>query len=280
MKRINLIFVTDCGGSDRGRYQIAAQRCFDPEVPQITFFETHSMSTLHAGFTTAAHALSTVDHFGPLKDGELVGILDNAAPRHGSENGKRLRGEERKIEGEEINALLLDNGVWIVGPNAGLNFYFLQTRVRKSYLVTDTSGMATPFRSMEVMVPALSQVLGVQEFPNIVLTEKPLVVEKPEAGLFVADWDEHGNLYIVSIGEGQSWLPEMGESRVFKIGNKIARLRRVDGIFAGKTGEPTLTTGSLRLNGEAVYYLVVVGSSAQALFGNPSVGAEVKIEQE
>ncbi len=126
---VQLILVTDCGGSDKGRYEVAARRCFYPLVPQITFFETHSMNTLHAGFTTAAHALSTVDHFGPLNPGELVGILDNAAPRHGTENGKRLRGESRKAEGEEIYALLLDNGVWVVGPNAGLNFYFLQPRI-------------------------------------------------------------------------------------------------------------------------------------------------------
>ena len=108
MRQIHLIIVTDCGGSDRGRYEIATRRCFFPKVPRLTFFETHSMNTLHAGFTTAAHALSTVDHFGSLKDGESIGILDNAAPRHGSENGRRLRGCERKTEGEEIYALLLD----------------------------------------------------------------------------------------------------------------------------------------------------------------------------
>ncbi|HEV7702588.1 MAG TPA: hypothetical protein VGO63_04075 [Candidatus Paceibacterota bacterium] len=237
------------------------------------------MNTLHAGFTTTAHVLSTVDYFGPLKEGEFVGILDNAAPRHGSENGESLRGAERKPEGEEIYALLLDNGVWVVGPNAGLNFYFLESRVRKSYLVTDTSGRITPFRSMEIMIPALSKVLGVKEFPNIILTEKSLLIKKPKAGLFVADWDEHGNLYLVSIGASTSSLfPPLGDSKVFHIGDKIARLRHVDGIFAGETGEPTLTTGSLRLNSKPVYYLVVVGSSARALFGNPPVGAEVVIE--
>jgi hypothetical protein len=237
------------------------------------------MNTLHSGFITAAHALSTVDHFGPLKDGELVGILDNAAPRYGQENGKNLRGKERKTEGEEIYALLLDNGVWVVGPNAGFNFYFLQSRVRKSYLVTDISGMVTPFRSMEVMLPALAKVLEINEFSNIELTEKTLVVKKWELGVFVADWDKHGNMYIVSIGEPGDWVPSLGQNRVFRIGNKIARLRCVDGIFAGNTGEPTLTTGSLKLNGESVHYMVVVGSNARALFGNPPVGAEVVIEE-
>lgn len=276
----HLIFVTDCGGSDRGRYEIAAQRCFFPYNLSATFFETQSMNTLHAGFTTAAHAISTVDHFGQLKDGELIGILDNAAPRRGSENGKSLRGDDRKAEGEEIYALLLDNGVWVVGPNAGLNFYFLRPRVKESYLIRDTSGMTTPFRSMEVMVPALSKVLGAQEFENIELIEKPLTIETPDTGLFVADWDEHGNLYLISTGDDQNWLPEMNQSRVFCIGDKIARLRHVDGIFAGKTGEPTLTAGSLRLNGEVVYYMVVVGSSARALFGNPPIGSRVVVEQE
>lgn len=287
MQSFHLILVTDCGGSDRGRYEIAARRSFWPVEPQITFFGTQSMNTLHAGFTTAAHALSTIDHFGPLLDKEAdplvhrekIGILDNAAPRHGTENGKKLRGAGRKGEGEEIYALLLDNGVWVVGPNAGLNFYFLQPRVRQSYLVTDTSGMTTPFRSMEVMVPALAKVLGARDHANIQLTAKPLVVPEPEKGIFVADWDEHGNLYVVSIG-GEEWVPGLGEHRVFKIGEKIARLRHVDGIFAGQTGEPTLTTGSLKLNGNLVHYMVVVGFSARELFGNPAIGARVTIEIE
>ena len=133
---------------------------------------------------------------------------------------------------------------------------------------------------MEVMVPALSKVLGITQWSNIKLTKKPLVVGTQKPGLFVADWDKHGNMYIVSVGQVQDWLPKLGESRVFSIGDKIARLRCVDGIFAGNTGEPTLTTGSLKLNGESVHYMVVVGSNARALFDNPSVGAEVIVEQE
>lgn len=280
MKNVHLILVTDCGGSDQGRYEIAARRSFYPHQPQITFFGTHSMNTLHAGFTATAHALSTIDHFGPLQEGEVIGILDNAAPRHGTENGKKLRGNSRKAEGEEIYALLLDSGVWVVGPNAGLNFYFLQPRVRESYLVTDTSGMTTPFRSMEVMIPALATALKVREHENILLTEKPLEVSKPKPGLYVADWDEHGNLYVVAIGIKDGWQPPLGESRVFHIGDKLSMLRHVDGIFAGRTGEATLTTGSLKLNGLPVYYIVVVGASARAVFDNPVVGAEVTIEEE
>ncbi|MCL5667101.1 MAG: hypothetical protein M1383_05020 [Patescibacteria group bacterium] len=287
LRSFHLVLVTDCGGSDRGRYEIAARRSFWPKEPQLTFFGTQSMNTLHAGFTTAAHALSTIDHFGPIEErddapfftiDEKIGILDNAAPRHGTENGKKLRGDGRKGEGEEIYALLLDNNVWVVGPNAGLNFYFIQSRIRESYLVTDTSGMTTPFRSMEVMVPTLAKVLGARDHKNIELTTKPLIVPEPEQGIFVADWDEHGNLYVVSIGS-EGWVPALGEYRVFRVGEKIARLRHVDGIFAGQTGEPTLTTGSLKLNGQPVHYLVVVGSSAQALFGYPPIGAKVVIEE-
>lgn len=275
---VQIIFVTDCGGSDRGRYEIAAQRCFYPCNLQTTFFETHSMNTLHAGFTTAAHVLSTIDRFGELYFGEKVGILDNAAPRHGSENGQQLRGENRKSEGEEIYALLLDNKVWVVGPNSGFNFYFLQSRIRESYLVTDLSGMTTPFRSMEIMIPTLSKVLKVRSWDNIKLTEKKIEIQEQKSGLFVADWDTHGNMYIVSVGQDEDSLPKLGESRVFKIGEKIARLRYVDSIFAGNTGEITLTTGSLKLNGKPVHYMVVVGSDARAMFGNPSVGSEVLIE--
>ena len=279
-KYVHLVVVTDCGGSDQGRYEIAAQRCFFPHDLRLTFFATESMNTLHSGFTAAAHVLSTIDFFGPLQDGEHIGILDNAAPRRGSENGRKLRGEDRKAEGEEIYALKLRNGIWVVGPNAGLNFFFLKGQVVESLLVTDTSGRYTPFRSMEVMVPTLAKIFGVQENPHLQLTPKDLSIADTEEGVFVADWDTHGNIYLVSTVPDDDWVPPMDESRAFRIGNKIARLRHVKGIFAGNTGEQTLTVGSLQLNGKPVYYIVVVGGNAHSLFGSPPVGTKVEIEQE
>ena len=279
-KYVHLVVVTDCGGSDQGRYEIAAQRCFFPHDLRLTFFATESMNTLHSGFTTAAHVLSTIDFFGPLQKGEQIGVLDNAAPRHGSENGLKLRGENRKLEGEEIYALRLRNGIWVVGPNAGLNFFFLKGQVVGSFLVSDTSGRYTPFRSMEVMVPTLAKIFGARENPHLQLEPKELPVVGTEAGVFVADWDSHGNIYLVSTMTNEDWVPPLGESRVFRIGNKIARLRHVSGIFAGNTGEQTLTVGSLRLNGKPVYYIVVVGGNAHSLFGNPHVETKVEFERE
>ncbi len=279
---VHLVIVTDCGGSDQGRYEIAAQRSLFPYQPRVTFFGTESMNTLHCGFTAAAHALSTIDFFGKLPDGEHVGILANAAPRHGTENGRKLRGESRKLDGEEIYALHLDNGVWVVGPNAGMNFHFIQGRVKESYLVRDTSGRYTPFRSMEVMVPTFAKLFGIRSYPELILEQKDLVVPNPEKGVFVADSDSHGNIYLVSTLDDQDWLPAMNEHRTFRIGGerRIARLRRVDGIFAGNTGEQTITKGSLQLNGEPVYYIVVVGGSAHSLFGSPSAGTRVEVEEE
>lgn len=279
-KYIHLIVVTDCGGSDQGRYEIAAERCFFPHDLRLTFFSTESMNTLHSGFTTAAHALSTIAMFGPLRPDEQIGVLDNAAPRHGSEDGHKLRGEERRMEGEEIYALRLRNGVWVVGPNAGLNFFFLSGQVAESFLVVDTSGRYTPFRSMEVMVPTLAKIFGVQDNPHLELVPKALPIQAPNPGVFVADWDTHGNIYLVSTTADARWIPPLGESRAFRIGNKIARLRHVDGIFAGNTGEQTLTVGSLQLNSKPVYYIVVVGGNAHSLFGSPSVGTKVEIESE
>ena len=279
-KYTHLIIVTDCGGSDKGRYEIAARQCFYGYDLALTFFETKSMNTLHSGFTAAAHALSTVDQFGPLRPGQQTGILVNAAPRHGSENGLKLRGENRKPEGEEIYALLLRNGVWVVGPNSGFNLYFLKDQVAESYLVTDTSGKRTPFRSMEVMVPALAKIFGAQENPHINLTPKKLPEINAEEAVFVAGWDSFGNIYLVSTMPNEDWVPPLGKNRVFRIDDNIASLHHVDGIFAGKTGEQTLTVGSLKLNGKPVYYIVVVGGSALALFGNPPVGRKVEIEAE
>lgn len=279
-KNIHLVIVTDCGGSDRGRYEIAAQRCFYQQNLRLTFFETKSMNTLHSGFTAAAHVLSTVSQFGPLEAEEKIGILVNAAPRYGSENGKKLRGDNRKLEGEEIYALHLRNGVWVVGPNAGLNLYFLADQVAESYIVTDTSGRRTPFRSMEIMIPALAKIFRAQKNHHIKFVSQKLPPIITNEGVFVADWDSHGNIYLVSTMQHENWVPPLNDIRVFRIGNRIARLRHVDGIFAGNTGEQTLTVGSLRLNGNPVYYIVVVGSSALDLFGNPAVGTKVEIEPE
>lgn len=278
-KHAHLIIVTDCGGSDRGRYEIAAARCFFPHDLRITFFATESMNTLHCGFTAAAHALSTVGLFGPLAEGELTGLLVNAAPRHGKENGRALRGKGRKSEGEEIYALRLQSGVWVVGPNAGANFYFLRDQIAASFLVTDTSNQYTPFRSMEVMVPALAHVLGVRQNPDLRIEPKELVIPPIEAGVFVADWDSHGNIYLVSTQPDMDWMPALGENRVYSLGTKTARLRHVDGIFASCTGEQTLTRGSLKLNGP-VYYIVLVGGNAHFALGSPPVGTRVEIEEE
>ncbi len=261
--RYQLILATDCGGTDRGRYEIAAHRCFFPYLVQPVFFETTSLSTLHCGFVATAHALSTVDHFGPLRIGENIGLLVNAAP-----------------ERDDIYALELDNGVQVVGPHLGFNFHFLRDRVRKSYLVRDTrdmSGKETPFRSMEIMVPALAVRLGAADFPHLEFVPQELPRYDPEPGVYVADWDSHDNLYLVSTGEDESWIPALGETRVFRIGNTVARLRHVDGIFAGETGEQVLTTGSLRLNGKSVHYIVVRGSRARAMLGNPTVGTKVLV---
>ncbi len=276
---VHLIIVTDCGGSDRARYEIAANRSFYPTPVSISFFETEPLSPVHAGFTGSAHALSTIDRFGPLSRDERIGLLINSAPRHGTEDGQKLRGVGRKPEGEEIYALKLKNGVWVVGPNAGEVFYFIQNEVQESYLVTDTSGMATPFRSMEIMVPTLAKLVVERDFSNIVLTPKILVVSKPRRGIFVGDHDSFGNIYLFSTFPRKKWIPLVGEHITVRIGNRIARLRHVEGIFAGETGEQTLTKGSLKLLGAPVYYIVTVGGSAYQQLGSPPVGTQVILEK-
>lgn len=276
---ITLALATDCGRTDEGRYKIGIGRTFFPYSPTIAFFPTESKNTLHAGFVAAAHALSTVDLFGPLMEGERIGVMVNAAPREADKNGKALRGENRDHDGEDVFAIRLKNGVWVVGPNAGMNFYFIpKQNIAESYVLGGPR-LETPFRSLELMVPAKSKVLGVQDFPDITLTERNLVVPVPETGVFVGDWDSHGNIYVVSTQPDESWIPPLGESVTVYVGNECARLRHVQGIFAGHTGEPTLTTGSLRLNGHLVHYIVVVGSDAHGLFKNPPVGTPVRIHR-
>lgn len=260
MDRYLMVLATDCGGTDRGRYEIAVERSFYPKPVRTVVFETTTLSTLHAGFIAAAHGLSTIDHFGPLREGEKVGLLVNAAPERGP-----------------VFALKLDNGVEVVGPDLGWNFHFLRDRIVESFLVDDRSGKETPFRSMEVMVPALAARLGAAEFPNLAFRPKDIASFRPDPGIYVADWDSHGNLYLVSTDEDDAWIPALGETRTFRVGNNVARLRHVDGIFAGETGEQVLTTGSLRLNGRSVHYIVVRGARARDMLGNPGVGTRVEL---
>lgn len=259
MDKYLMVLATDCGGTDRGRYEIAACRSFFPHAVTTVVFETASLSTLHAGFIAAAHGLSTIDHFGPLRTGEKIGLLVNAAPERGP-----------------IYALTLDNGVEVVGPDLEWNFHFLRDRIVASHLVRDLSGKETPFRSMEVMVPALAARLGAAEVPHLSFVPKDIASFAPEPGIYVSDWDSHGNLYLVSTEEDDSWIPPLGETQTFRVGNNVARLRHVDGIFAGQTGEQVLTTGSLRLNGRKVHYIVVRGARARDMLGNPRVGTRVQ----
>ncbi len=265
MTKYLVMIATDCGGTDRGRYEIETELDYHPEPVKTVMFETTSLSTLHAGFVGTAHALSTVDghieRHGPLAPDLRVGLIINAAP-----------------ERDDIYALRLTNGVEVVGPHLGFNFFFLQDRIEESFLVHDRSGRDTPFRSMEVMIPALAKRQGIGKFPHIEFEPKTLERITPKPGLFVADWDVHGNLYLASTKEDDSWIPKLGETQAFHIGDQVARLRRVDGIFKGERGEAVLTTGSLRLNGKNVNYIVVRGGRARDMFGSPAVGTEVVIE--
>lgn len=277
IRKVNLLIVTDCGGTDEGRYRIAAERCFHPHQVSVTFFATRSLNTLHAGFVTAAHALSAIDHFGPLPEDEVWGILDNAAPR--AEDG--LRGLGRRVSGEDVFTLILDNRVVVVGPNAGHNFHFIRPRVKESYLVEDVTGQKTPFRSMEVMIPALAESLIKVRFlcgetPRLCFLNKELQVPQVPTGTFVGDVDSHGNMYLVTIGEPLR-LPPVGNQLQVTIADQAHIVRYVDGIFAGTTGELCLTYGSLTLGGQPVPYLVRVGGSAHAVFGYPDVAARVAL---
>lgn len=276
---VSLTIVTDCGGSDRGRYENATARCFWPTPFNLAFYSTESKNTLHSGFTGAAHALSSIAEFGPLRVDERVGMIINAAPREGNDNGHCLRGSDRKVEGEQIFALKLNCGVWVVGPNAGYNLYFLQEEVSESYILSDQRGLETPFRSMEFMVPALAKLLEVKDFSDIVATPALLETKIPTNGIYVADWDSHGNIYLFSTIDPEKWLPSMGQCVSLRIGNDVARPRHVDGIFAGHTGEQTLTKGSLKLLGRyPIYYFVVVGSEAHSQIKCPAVGTQVFVE--
>ena len=284
MKRKYVYYVkiaSDCGKWDEGRYEDSVLRNFYPCDVRFIFFATESMSTLQCGYIGATHALSMADSSGPLQKGEKIGAIFNAATREGQENGRALRGEGRKPEGEEIYALRLKSGVWVVGPNAGYNFFFLRSHIAESYLVVDTSsGSRTIFRSEKVMVPVLAKVLGARENPHLLIESKELPIVPVEQGVFVAGWDSHGNIYLALTQPDHSWIPALGENRAFHIGANIARLRHVDGLFAGNNDELILTAGSLKqINGQPVYYIAVVGGNAHSSLGNPPVGTRVEIEE-
>jgi hypothetical protein len=271
----HLVIVSDCARLDEARYKIAARTTFLPHRVQVDFFETEPMNPFHSGFVAAAHVLSTFDLFDAPREGQRIGVLVNSAPRHGTENQK-LRGTGRTVSGEEIYALLLRNGIWVVGPNAGPNLFFLEQAVKESYLVEDTSGMETPFRSMQIMVPALAKLVVGNEFPNIKLIPKQLVTENPGNGPFIADVDSFGNIYIYD--KDDAWVPSLGGKVSIRVGNYPARPQHVGGIFAGETGDQTLTKGSLKLFERPIYYIVVVGGSAHRQLGSPQVGTKITIE--
>ena len=281
-KYAHIAIVTDCGDLDEMRYRVTAQRLFFPHAVRVSFCATESLNTLHAGFVGATHVVAEINRSGRLKEGEFIGLLVNAAPRLGREGGRPLRGENRQTAGEAICALLLQSGVWVVGPNAGLNFYFLQKEVRESFLVADPSGQRTPFRSNYVMMPALAQIFDPHQGSRIRLEPKALPPIEAEPGLFVGGQDSHGNLYIASTRPDERWVPPVGESRALFIGDHgPVRIRRFDGIFAGNTGDLALTTGSLELpDGRPVYYIVRVGGHAAPSLGHPRPGAKIRLERE
>ncbi len=277
IKNVHISIVTDCGRSDALRYEIGAAACFADARFSMGFFETESFNTLHAGFVAGSHAYAPIEYFSDIAPRMQFGILVNAAP--GAAEGQKLRGLDNKSDGGQIYALELKNGVCVVGPNVGYNLYFFRDLIARSFLVTVSKNSDTPYRSLEIMLPALAQVMGVRNFPGFTLTPKKLDLPEVQNGIYVGDSDSHGNIYLASIGQEQGFVPRVGEVFTVQIGDKSIKARYTDQFFAARAGEFTLTTGSLTLAGNPVYYLIQMGGSASNFFGNPAVGTKILVQK-
>lgn len=269
MDTYNIQIVTDCGGLDSVRYTGWAKMFFDPKPVDVEVIPTAPLNVVHPGFIAATHVVAEIDKFIERYDKPSYlhkkGLIINAAPERG-----------------DIYAARLDNGLEVVAPHLGFNLEFLRDRIVESALVVDTSGRETPFRSNEVMIPALAQRLGVRSSGHINFKPQPLPIIPIKSELLVGGVDHLGNMYVVPTKGDMTWLPGLGERRIVRIRNDSHAVRCVNGVFAGDSGELVLTPGSLMLyreplKRESVYYLVKRNGNAYHEFGSPPIGTRVHV---
>ncbi|KKU87006.1 MAG: hypothetical protein UY16_C0042G0004 [Candidatus Gottesmanbacteria bacterium GW2011_GWA2_47_9] len=232
-------FIADYGVGDPSFGEVVQKlTLLDPTI-RVIRTSVPAFSTIATGFWTAQYALVN-----PVPG---MMIYTNTAPRKDDKEGRKAN------EGERLKCAVLDNGVRVVGVNAGFCFAFVKQRIREFYRV-NVANHGSQFRSRDFYPEA---VVGIAK-------------GEPQ-------WiDGYGNMKTTMSASESSYEP----GQPLRV--TIAGMKRIayytDGSFSVREGELAFAPGSS--GGENRFMeLFLRGLSAWKEFGKPEIEVEFSVEK-
>ncbi len=220
-----------------------------------------AFSTIATGFWTAQYALVN-----PVPD---MIIYTNTAPRKDNE-GSRIENE-----GEHLAYALLDNGVKVIGVNAGHCFTFVKSHIKEFYSV-EVANRGSQFRSRDFYPEA---VIGIANGETKYIGQKldpSRLYEIPQRR--IAWIDGYGNMK-TTVRESDMKKYKSGTPLLITIGDMKRTAWYTNGTFSVREGELAFAPGSS--GGEDRFMeLFLRGLSAWKELGKPDVEEEFSIDVE
>jgi S-adenosylmethionine hydrolase len=253
-----LILICDYGTGDPAFTEVLIRlRNLLPDT-YIVPLSTPPLSTVHTGFWIAQTALSGAKN---------TYIFSNTAPR------KHQKNAVVNNSGERLMYAKLKNGFEIVGVNAGYNFSFVKPYIEKfHHVICENEG--SQFRSRDKYPQAVAQMLkGDKSFIGEA-EDVNTIPEAPES--LIGSIDGYGNIKTTIRESKVNFKP--GDKLVISVYGKRHVATYTDGTFNIVEGELAFAPGSSGYE-DRFMEIFLRGGSAEKLFGNPEVEAEVKLKE-
>lgn len=258
-----LIFVlADYGKGDLAFGEVTQQLLLRLPSAQIQTFSVPSFDTLATGFWNAQLGLNS----GPK---ERL-IYHNCAPRKDNLNARTNN------EGEALTYALLENGVTVIGVNAGYTLSFIKNHA-KTLRVVNIPKSGSQFRSRDTFPEAVSLLTAGDEslLGDAINPEGIPDIPKNQ----IAWVDGYGNIKTTIALDGLELLP--GETISVQIGMVRAEAIFADGSFSVPEGTLAFSSGSSGWSSADGTHkicwieLFLRGGNAWERFNRPEIGSKI-----
>ena len=257
-KRTFLQFIADYGVGDPSFSEVVQK--FELLDPYLDIFCTSvpKFSTLSTGFWTYQFALVN-----PVPN---MLIYTNTAPRK-DDKESRIHNE-----GEGLVYALLNNGVRIVGVNAGYSFSVIKPHIKEFHHI-NVANKGSQFRSRDFYPEAI---MGILRETASLVGESIDVENIPDVPPQKIAWiDGYGNMKTTV--RSSSCTYKSGQAIIVSVGGMKRTAFFTDGSFSVREGELAFAPGSS--GGDDRYMeLFLRGLSAYKEFGNPHIETAFEIE--
>ncbi len=194
-------------------------------------------------------------------------IFSNTAPR------KDKKHAQKNNKGEVLMYAKLKNGFEIVGINAGFNFSFIKPFIDKfHHVVVENEG--SQFRSRDKYPQAVAKMI--KKDKSFIGEEEGINIIPDAPKNLIASIDGYGNIKTSITSSQAKYKP--GQMLTVEINKKKHVATFTDGTFNIHEGELAFAPGSSG-HTDRFMELFLRGGSAENLFDNPQVEAEIKIKE-